>query len=165
MIEYMRTTFQLFQDIVTVTTPFILAYLAYRATKKEKIDSNYAALVKKNQELEKEIQDNKKKELDGVIVELQTSVNALKKDVDGVRKYINVLSEDVKMINGTLKDLLRFNNVNLSYSQSLSCLITTIGENIERCGDSTSPDPIKKAVEIHQQKERDLFSTILKSSC
>ena len=161
----MNDLFQIIQAVFTILTPFVLAYVAYRATRKEKNDDKYKMWLDKNLKLEKEIATKKQKELDNIISELQSDVQILKTDISGVRKNISTLSEEVKMVNCTLKDLLKFNSVNLQYSQSLSGLITTIGENIKHGNDCATDTSIKKAIELHQQKERELFSSILKSSC
>jgi chromosome segregation ATPase len=155
--------FEFLRDLITIITPFLLVYIAYRSNKKEKINTEYKTLLETNLRLEKELADKKKEEMNNSILKLQKDVQDLRNSISDIRNNMNSISEEVRNVNHSLKDLLRFNNVNLSYCQSLSCLITCIGENIKE--DNTTIDSITKAIVIHQQKERELFSSIFKSSC
>ena len=154
---------ELIRDFITIVTPFLLVYIAYRSNKKEKRNDEYKILVETNMQLEKELSDKKKEEMNNSILKLQKDVQDLRNTISDVRSNMNSLSEEVRNVNHSLKDLLRFNNVNLSYCQSLSCLITSIGENIKE--ENSTVGSITKAIAVHQQKERELFSSIFKSSC
>ena len=153
-------TFEYLRDVITILTPFLLLYMAYRSNKKEKINNE---LLETNMRLENELLDKKKEETNNTILRLQQDVQELRGTISDIKNNMNSISEEVRNVNHYLKDLLRFNNVNLSYCQSLSCLITSIGENIKE--DNSTIDAISKAIAVHQQKERELFSSIFKSTC
>lgn len=148
------------QSIITLLTPFVLIYITYRISKKEKENARYRELREENEALEKKIADNKQRERDQAVKSLQKDMAKVKQDMSDLKETIS--EEVANKMTCALNDLLKLNNVNLAYCQSLSCLITTIGEEMK---DKNPDGGLAKAIVEHQKKERELFASIVKSSC
>jgi len=158
----MNNLFEIFKDLIACATPFLLCYITYRTNKKEKLDKTYREIQEKNVELERNIVLEKQNERDNIILELQKEIKHLKDNLSEVTDKVDTISEEVSVnVSNTLNELLKLNSVNLTYCQSLSSLIATIGKGMK---DSEKVN-ISEAIEKHQQKERELFASIVKSSC
>lgn len=150
------------EDVIVCFTPFILAYITYTTSKKEKKSNENKKLKEANDKLQKQINDELEKKRDDQLLNLQDNVKSLTDDIVKVNKNMDVITHEVSTSADKINDLLRLSNVNLQYSQSLSMLITTIGEGLR---DKHMDGNFTEAIADHKKKEQDLFASIFKSSC
>jgi len=152
MYEQIDKILILIKDMVVIACPVILAIFTYKSTKREKEDKKYRVLKEK---LDAE-REKRKKENDE---ELNKTINDMKTSIDSVKSSVEEIN--IKEVEKQLNDLVQLNGINLEYSQSLSTVVVKMADYVRGSQlDQNAKDDIAKAIEAHQNKEKDITKKI-----
>lgn len=150
--ENVGSVWETIQNLVIAVTPLAVGILSYLSVKKDKEDKEYREL-RENYE---EVLNNEKKKKDEKI---ESSINKITEDVKNLSTKIDNI--DVEDINTQLKNLVSISEINLQYSQSLSKVVTTIGECL-RDSNIEFDNDISKVISEHQELERNITNRLYK---
>lgn len=150
--ENVGSVWETIQNLVIAVTPLAVGILSYLSVKKDKEDKEYREL-RENYE---EVLNNEKKKKDEKI---ENSINKITEDVKNLSTKIDNI--DVEDINTQLKNLVSISEINLQYSQSLSKVVTTIGECL-RDSNIEFDNDISKVISEHQELERNITNRLYK---
>lgn len=150
--ENVGSVWETIQNLVIAVTPLAVGILSYLSVKKDKEDKEYREL----RESYEEVLNKEKKEKDEKIEE---NIQKITEDVKNLSSKINDI--DVEDINTQLKNLVSISEINLQYSQSLSKVVTTIGECL-RDSNIEFDNDISKVISEHQELERNITNRLYK---
>lgn len=160
--------FDYLERILVGLTPIIVAYLAYRTSKREKADKDYRELRQKyEKELEKKRNDEeaeRKRDMENIQEDIESFKDDIKMDIQNITAQMDALKEQIDMseITKQLNNLVDITGINLDYSQSLSKVLLTIGSAL--CNESNPHcEDITKVMNEHQEKERNIVNKIYKA--
>lgn len=152
--------------VMSSITTIAVAFLGYFQSKKAKENEEYKKLREQlEEERNKKAQEKEEKE-EKRLRELEQIVSSLNKDVknlnDCVDKLSNSQTKDIKDINEQLEHLHTIQTDNFSYMQSLSNVVTTIGESLHDSGtvDANSKDKITQSIENHRKTEQEIHKKL-----
>jgi len=141
--------------IIGVLSPIAVALLAVVVQRRANNDKQYRDLREQNENLEKESRIKKEKEAQEQIKEISDNVKNLSDEVESLRSDFDI--EKISEQLGTLKSL---NTVNFDYIQSLSGVVTTLGE--EMMHSSTNSANLQKSINSHRETEKSIVGKLLK---
>ena len=164
------TTLIIMKDIITIITPFAIAYLAYISTKKEKKEEKYRLLQKKAEQerdmllLEKE--EKKEEVFDKLIKDIAIMKTDFSKDINNLNKRVEEIAKanNIEALNNQLSKLALISTVNFEYSQSMSTVVVTIGEALQKSTYDENND-ISHAISKHKEDEKTLIGKMYKMIC
>lgn len=152
--------------IMSSITTFAVAFLGYFQSKKVKEDDEYKKLRDQLEE-ERNIKTQEKEEQEEKrFHELEKIVESLSNDVVNLTDCVDRISEtqvkDISDINNQLKNLHTIQTDNFSYMQSLSNVVTTIGELLHNTDefDLNSKDKIAQSIENHRKTEQEIHKKL-----
>ena len=125
----------IFTCIMTSITTLSVAFLGYFQSKKAKENEEYKKLREQlEEERNKKAQEKEEKE-EARLQELERIVQSLNDDVSELTDCVEQLTKcQIKEMYEQLEHLHTFQTDNFSYMQSLSNVVTTIGESLHDSG-------------------------------
>ena len=147
----------IFTCIMTSITTLSVAFLGYFQSKKAKENEEYKKLREQlEEERNKKAQEKEEKE-EARLQEFERIVQSLNDDVSELTDCVEQLTKcQIKEMYEQLEHLHTFQTDNFSYMQSLSNVVTTIGESLHDSGtiDVKSKEKITKSIESHRKTEQ-----------
>jgi len=143
--------------IIGCLSPIICAWIAYRSSVATKKTKEYMELQAK---YNKELEEKKDRE----VQEQRQAMEQMKKDIESLSKQVDSLAKSFSMedIHTKLEHLATMSQLNFEYSQSLSSVICSIGDCIERA-DLNGTDEISKEMDEHRAREKEFASRLAKT--
>ena len=151
----------IFTCIMTSITTLSVAFLGYFQSKKAKENEEYKKLREQlEEERNKKAQEKEEKE-EARLQELERIVQSLNDCVEQLTKC------QIKEMYEQLEHLHTFQTDNFSYMQSLSNVVTTIGESLHDSGtiDVKSKEKITKSIESHRKTEQEIHKKLYNIVC
>ena len=151
------TILDAFQIIMTAITPIIVGWFGYAAAKNEKQTKKY---IEAQEELKKANAVIKSKEMDEMqkhFDKLDKSISKLTKQVEVLEKSIDKVSEIDRRIDG----LVTMSNVNFEFCNSLSSVITSIGNALDS-SDVIDSNTLQQDLTNHKKKAEELVNKAVK---
>lgn len=150
------TLFEIFEKIVMVLSPIIVAFFGWRSAVTSKQTREFIELEKKYKESEKERAEQEAKLQ-------QEKITAISKQVESLQSTVQELSDslDLKPVYNQLDKITEISQVNYDYSLSLSQVICAIGKCIES-NNLGSSDAVTKALEEHTKCEKAISQRMCK---
>lgn len=152
------TFFDIFERIIVCLTPIILAIIGLAQVKSQKKVDDYA---KSQQELSKaraELAERDKAELEEHFTKLETQLDGFESKINDLDKKVEHLSKLDKQLAG----LIDISSANFGLCQSLSNVMSSIGDALDSTESINSVD-LKKQLSKHRQKEQELTERIFKT--
>ena len=158
----------IFTCIMTSITTFSVAFLGYYQSKKTKENEKYRKLCAQlDEEKSRKAQEKEAKE-EARLRELEKIVQSLNDDVTELTDCVEQLTNiQIKEMHEQLDHLHTFQTDNFSYMQSLSNVVTTIGESLHDSGtiDLNSKEKITKSIETHRKTEQEIHKKLYNIVC
>lgn len=158
----------IFTCIMTSITTLSVAFLGYFQSKKAKENEEYKKLREQlEEERNKKAQEKEEKE-EARLQELEGIVQSLNDDVSELTDCVEQLTKcQIKEMYEQLEHLHTFQTDNFSYMQSLSNVVTTIGESLHDSGtiDVKSKEKITKSIESHRKTEQEIHKKLYNIVC
>ena len=151
------TFFDIFERAITVLTPIILAIIALRQTKASKKVEDFTKTQSELVKAKEEIEKRDKEELDNHFKEIQRSIDDMKGQFERMDKTVTNLNNLQKQLSG----LIELSSANMELCQSLSNVVSSIGDALDSTDSINSAD-LKKQLNDHHKKEQDITNRILK---
>ena len=142
---------------MTAITPIVVAWLGYVATKNEKQTKKY---IEAQEELKKANAIIKSKELE----EMQKHFEKLDKSICQLAKQVNILEESidkVSEIDRRIDGLITMSNVDFEFCNSLSSIITSIGNALDS-SDVIDSGTLQQDLINHRKKTEELVNKAVK---
>lgn len=142
--------------IITCISPILCAIIAWNSTTTTKKTKEYMELQSKyNKELEEKKARESKEQRDAMA--------RMQQDIANVSKKVDELAQAFSMedLHDKLEHLTAMSQLNFEYSQSLSSVICSIGDCIERA-DMAKSDDISKEMAEHRKRESEFAKRLTK---
>ena len=145
--------------VMTAFTTIVVALIGYQQSKQEKNNARYRELVKQNELLKQEEEEKKLKETEERFDRLEKSVAKLTENVEMIHKECKL--QDISKQLTTLHTL---NEFNFEYVQSLSGVVTTIGESLMHSTtiEDKTKDSLEQKINLHKTTEEDINKKLYK---
>ncbi len=143
--------------IIGCLSPIICAWIAYNSSVTTKKTKEYMELQAK---YNKELEEKKDRETE----EQRKAMDQMKKDIESLSQQVDNLAKSFSMedIHTKLEHLTTMSQLNFEYSQSLSSVICSIGDCIERA-DLNGTDEISKEMSEHRAREKEFANRLAKT--
>lgn len=148
---------EIFQIIMTCISPIIIAWFGYSANKNEKQTKKYMESQEQLKQANNKLKDKEKKELQAHFTKLDNSIASLTNQVKNLETSISKISEIDKRIEG----LVEMSNVNFEFCNSLSSVISSIGNALDS-SDMIDSGTLQKDIAAHKIKAEDLVNRAVK---
>ncbi len=146
-----------FEKIVTCCSPIVIAWFGIVAARNEKQTKNYIEAQEKVKKANDALKAKEKEELQAHFDKLDKSIGALRDQVNNLEASIGKISEMDKRLN----NLVEMSSINFEFCQSLSTVISSIGNALDS-SDAIESGTLKKDLGTHLQTERSLASKMCK---
>lgn len=151
------TFLEIFQIIMTCISPIIIAWFGYSASKNEKQTKKYMESQEQLKQANDKLKDKEKKELQEHFNKLDNSITSLKNQVNKLEASISKISEIDKRIEG----LVEMSNVNFEFCNSLSAVISSIGNALDS-SDVINSETLQNDIATHKAKAEALVNRAVK---
>lgn len=155
----METFISIFGIVMSAFTSIVVAALGLYQTKKTKETAEYRKLKDEKEDLIREKEEESRQKLNTRLDNLEQSVTSLTKEVNTLSNGV-----DMKKIENQLSQLHILNEVNFEYVQSLSGVVSTIGESLSSSPILSEDDKanMENKIDAHKTKESDITSKLYK---
>ena len=151
------TFFEIVERTVTLLMPIILAYIGVRQTKASKKIEDFTATQKELAEAKAEIEKRDKEELEKHFTEIRNSISNMQQQFERMDKTVENLSNLQRQLSG----LIELSSANMELCQSLSNVVSSIGDALDSTETINSTD-LKKHLNAHHKKEQEITNRIVK---
>lgn len=148
---------ELFERLMVCISPFFIAWMGYRSSKSEKQLKKYMESHEELKRVNAEIKEKEKKELQEHLSKIDDSISSLTKTVNTLEGKV----DKIGAIDKQLERLVDMSNANLEFCQSLSSVISSIGNAL----DSSEVIPsgaLREELNAHKKRERELLQKVFK---
>ena len=151
------TFLEVFQIVMTCVSPVIIAWFGYSANKNEKQTKKYMESQEALKKANTALKEKEKEELQAHLDKIDNSINSLTKQVQNLEKSISSISEINKRIDG----LVEMSNVNFEFCNSLSAVISSIGNALDS-SDVIDSGTLQTDLATHKKKAEELVNRAVK---
>ena len=151
------TFLEVFQVIMTCISPIIIAWFGYSANKNEKQTKKYMEAQEQLKQANDKLKNKEKEELQEHFDKLDNSITTLTQQVKKLEKSISKISEIDKRIEG----LVEMSNVNFEFCNSLSAVISSIGNALDS-SDVIDSGTLQSDIAAHKVKAEALVNRAVK---
>ena len=155
------TIFDIFERIIIVITPIVVALVGLQSTKIQKRSEDLVASQNAANEAAKKLADNEKKQRDAEMerhfAKVEESITSLTEKVDKLDKTVGNLSKLDQQLSG----LVELSTANLELCQSLSNIVSSIGDALDSSEAIESGD-LRDQINAHRKKEQELTLRVAK---
>lgn len=151
--DFLKIVWDNFSQILTIVTPLIIAWYGWKVQTSQKESDRY----KKARE---QIEALERKERERITQEQNQAIENLTKKMESIEVAVDKLDMDpiVEKINAVTNLI----NATFSYSQSLSKVVTCLGDAIEGASTIETTGRIHTAIEDHRHTEQEIISELCK---
>ena len=153
----MVEAFEIFERLMICLSPFFIAWMSYRSSQNEKQMKKYMESHEELKRISAELKEKEQKEL-------QEHLSKIDKSIASLTKTVNTLEDKVDKIGAIDKQLERIvdmSNADLEFCQSLSSVISSIGNAL----DSSEVIPsgaLREDLKAHKKREQELLNKVFK---
>lgn len=151
------TFLEVFQIVMTCLSPIIIAWFGYSASKNEKQTKKYMQSQEELKQANAKLKEKEKEELKTHFDKIDKSINSLTKQVQNLEQSISKISEIDKRIDG----LVEMSNVNFEFCNSLSAVISSIGNALDS-SDVIDSGTLQTDLATHRKKAEELVNRAVK---
>lgn len=146
-----------FEKIITCCSPIVIAWFGVVSARNEKQTKDYIEAQEKAKKANDALKAKEQEELQAHFDKLDKSIGALRLQVDNLEASIGKLSEMDKRLN----NLVEMSSINFEFCQSLSAVISSIGNALDS-SDAIESGTLKNDLGNHLQTERSLSARMCK---
>ena len=151
------SAFDLFERFIVCITPIALGFIGVQQTRSEKKSKEFLDLQKQLDEARREKDERDKLELQEHFQKLENSIETMSRKISEMENTVNNITKLNKQITG----LIQLSSANLQLCQSLSNIVSSIGDALDST-DSISSGDLKVQLLNHRKKEQEVTEEILK---
>ena len=142
------STFDIIERAVVCITPIILALIGLQSSRSQKKAQSIVDMQKQIQENAEEKEKREKEELEAHFSKLENSISEMRKQFKDMESTVTKLSNLDKQLQG----LYTLNSANLELCQSLSNIVSSIGDALDST-DSIQSGNLKQELQEHRKKQ------------
>lgn len=151
--DFLKILWDNFSQILTIATPLIIAWYGWKVQTSQKESDRYKKAREK-------IEDLERAERERVTTEQNTAIGKLSQKVDAIESAIDKLNIDT--IDRKMDSIVDLVNATFQYSQSLSKVVTCLGDAIEGASTIETTGKIRNEIEKHRSTEREIIARLCK---
>lgn len=142
---------------ITCCSPIIIAWFGFVSARNEKQTKKYIESQESLKKANDKLKEKEKEELQAHFAKLEKSIGSLTTQVSNLEKSVGKISE----IDKTINNLVEMSNINFEFCQSLSAVISSIGNALDS-SDAIESGTLRNDLSEHQKRERNLVSKVCK---
>lgn len=155
----MGTFISIFSIIMTSVTTVIVAIIGLHQAKVEKRNEEYRKLEEEHNEMLQELEEKRQRSYDERFNKLESEVKEMRIGFDELRDEFDLLK-----LSNQLTQLHTLNELNFEYVQSLSGVVSIIGEVLVSSSimDNNTKDRMQKQIDDHKREREKISSGLIK---
>lgn len=155
----METLINVFGMLLSAFTTLAVAWMGVQQSKKTKETEEYRKLKDEKDALLREKEEESQKQLNERLSNMESHIASLSGEMTALNDEI-----DMKKIESQLSQLHVLNEVNFEYVQSLSGVVSAIGESLTSSTLVSDDDKekVEKKIDDHKEKEGKITSNLYK---
>ena len=149
----------LFSIIMTSLTTIIVAAIGLRQAKVEKQNEEYRRLEGEHADMLRDLEEKRQQSYDKRFNKLESDVKEMRDDLNAIKEEFDLLK-----LSNQLTQLHTLNQLNFEYVQSLSGVVSIIGEILvsSTIMDDSTKDRMHKEIDKHKHETEKISSDLIK---
>jgi len=145
--------------LISAATTIIVALIGVNQNKRAKESEDFKALVEENENIRREQEEQRRIEEDERLTRIENSIESLSAGLKDVRE-----SFSIEEIETQLSNLHTVGATNFEYIQSLSNVVTTVGEclSLSDVLNAEETSKMQKEIHAHREKESEINTRLIK---